>query len=82
MRQIKRAVRSPLHYLAGFLAAAAVLVNWVLVLAGAGLFCLYELNEDRYLRGQAYKDVREFMVGFFIATGGLVCLELYSVLSG
>lgn len=71
-------LRNPIHYLAGFLAAAAALVAWPLVVVGAGLFCLYELNEEHYLRDEAYKDVREFMIGFFIATGGLICLEIYS----
>jgi hypothetical protein len=73
-----RVLRSPFHYLAGFITAAAALVSWVLVLVGAAIFCLYELNEDRWLRDEAYKDIREFMVGFFVATGGLICMEIFT----
>lgn len=76
--QIAPMLRNPFHYLAGFLTAAAALVAWPLVVVGAGVFIIYELNEERYLRDEAYKDVREFMIGYFIATGGLICLEIYS----
>jgi hypothetical protein len=72
-----RVLRSPFHYLAGFITAAAALVHWELVVVGAGLFCLYEINQDHYLEDEAYKDLLEFIVGFFLATGGLICLRVF-----
>lgn len=64
------------HYLVGILTAMSSLVNWVLPVIGCIGFMVYELNEDWHRKDEAYYDVLEFLVGFFIAVTGLIIWEV------
>ena len=39
---------------------------WVLALIGAYLFVEYQLSEEKRIKDFAYKDLKEFMFGFFV----------------
>lgn len=64
--------RNAAHYLAGILTAISTTVSWALPLIGFAGFLAYELNEDWHLSDKAYHDILEYLMGFFVATGGLV----------
>ena len=64
------------HYLAGVLTAVSGEVSTMLPLVGAMLFLAYEVNEDWHLHDQAYQDILEFMLGFFMAVTGLIIWRL------
>lgn len=69
--------RNAAHYLVGILVALSSLVNWVLPLIGTVFFLTYELDEDWHLYDQAYHDILEAMIGFFIAVSGLIIWRLF-----
>ena len=64
--------RNAAHYLAGIIIAVSSLVNWVLPLVGALFFLVYEFDEDWHLYDQAYRDILEAMIGFFVATSAIL----------
>lgn len=64
--------RNLAHYLAGIITAVSSLVSWVLPLVGAIFFLTYEVDEDWHIRDKAYHDILEAMIGFFVATAGLI----------
>lgn len=64
--------RNAAHYLAGILTALSSLVAWILPLVGFAGFLAYELNEDWHLHDKAYHDILEYLIGFFVATGGMI----------
>ena len=64
--------RNAAHYLAGILSAMSIEVHWCIVLGGIALFLAYEVNEDWHLSDKAFHDILEFMIGFFVAAGGLI----------
>jgi len=64
--------RNVAHYLAGLISALSSLVSWVLPLTGAVIFLVYELQEDKILHDEAYPDILEFAVGYFIACAILI----------
>jgi hypothetical protein len=68
--------RNAAHYLVGVLVAMSSLVNWVLPLTGIIFFLTYELDEDWHLYDQAYRDILEAMIGFFIAVSGIIIWRL------
>lgn len=68
--------RNAAHYIVGLLIALSSMVNWVLPLVGAVLFLFYEVDEDWHLYDEAYHDILEAMIGFFIATAGLIIWRL------
>lgn len=68
--------RNICHYLAGIVTAMGCLVHWSLVLGGIILFVCYEVNEDWHWGDEAYRDILEFMIGFFVALGGLIIWEV------
>ena len=69
--------RNIAHYLAGALTALSSEVSWVLVIVGAILFLAYEVDEDWHLYDEAYHDILEFMLGFFIAVTGLIIWRVF-----
>lgn len=64
--------RNAAHYLVGMIIVMSSMVNWVLPIIGTALFLTYEVNEDWHLHDQAYQDILEAMLGFFVATAGLI----------
>jgi hypothetical protein len=64
------------HYLVGILTAGSIIVSGVLSVLGFAGFMAYELNEDWHLHDQAYKDILEFLIGFFVAVAGLIAWKL------
>ena len=64
--------RNAAHYLAGILTCFSYILCWVLPVIGLVSFITYELNEDRHLTDQAYKDILEYLVGFFVTVAGLI----------
>ena len=64
--------RNAAHYLAGALTALSALVSWVLPLVGAGVFLVYELQEDKILHDEAYPDILEFAIGYFTTCAILI----------
>lgn len=68
--------RNAAHYLAGIVSGMGILVHWSMVLGGIALFLVYELNEDIHEMDKAYRDILEFMLGFYIAAVGLIIWRL------
>ncbi len=64
--------RNAAHYLVGMIIVMSSMVHWVLPLIGVGLFLAYEVDEDWHLYDEAYHDILEAMIGFFVATTGLI----------
>lgn len=69
--------RNAAHYLAGMVSGMGVLVHWSMLLGGIALFIAYEVNEDWHLSDQAFRDILEFMLGFFTACVGLIIWEVF-----
>lgn len=63
---------SAAHFAGGFLAALAARVEPVLAVVATALFVIYELDQDWHLHDKAYKDIREYMVGFFAALAAML----------
>jgi len=59
------------HVIIGAMVAMSVSLHWTLPPIGAALFIIYELDEAKRIDDLAYQDIREFMLGFFIAMAGL-----------
>jgi len=68
--------RNIAHYLAGIITALSYILSPVLPILGAGLFIIYELNEDWHLHDRAYHDILEFMIGFYFCLVGLIIREV------
>ncbi len=68
--------RNSFHYLAGALTALSALVSWSLVLTGALVFLVYELQEDKILHDEAYPDILEFAIGYFTACAIMIVRRL------
>lgn len=64
------------HYLVGILTACSILVSGTLSLIGFLGFLAYELDEDWHLYDEAYHDIKEFLIGFFVAVAGLIAWKL------
>ena len=64
--------RNAAHYLVGILTAVSSEVNWVLTLVGAILFLAYEVDEDWHISDQAFHDILEACIGFYVAIAGLI----------
>ncbi len=64
------------HYLVGILTAGSIIVSGVLSLIGFLGFLAYELNDDWHLKDEAYLDILEFLIGFFVAVAGLIVWKL------
>lgn len=64
------------HYIVGILTACSILVSEVLAVIGFLGFLAFELNEDWHLYDKAYKDILEFLIGFFVAVAGLIAWKL------
>ena len=63
-----------LHIPVGLLTCLLCYVHWGLALIFTGGFLVYEVNEDRHLSDQAWKDLKGFCWGLGI--GGCVMLGL------
>ena len=68
------------HYVGGFLAALIVLSQPILTILLTALFLVYELNEDWYLTDEAFKDIREYMVGSFVAALVIFATDTVAIL--
>ena len=66
------------HYIAGILIALSSMVSWTLPIVGAIMFLVYEVDEDWHLHDKAYHDILEAMLGFFVATAGLIIREVFT----
>ena len=69
--------RNIAHYLAGILTALSCEVNWVLPIVGAILFLAYEVDEDWHISDEAFHDILEFMIGFFVCVAGLIIWRVF-----
>ena len=68
--------RNAAHYLAGVLLALSSMVSWTLPVVGCIMFLVYEVDEDWHIKDNAYHDILECMLGFFLATTGLIVWRL------
>lgn len=64
--------RNAAHYLVGIITSLSSLVHWTLPLVAFGLFVVYELNEDWHWGDEAFRDLLEASIGFFVTTAGLI----------
>ena len=64
--------RNAAHYLVGILVALSSRESWVLPLVGILIFLAYELDEDWHLYDEAYHDILECAIGFFVTVAGLI----------
>lgn len=68
--------RSAAHYIAGILICLSSSISWVLPVIGTAMFLVYEIDEDWHLYDQAYHDILECMLGFFVAVGIFLIYEV------
>jgi len=54
------------HVLLGGIIVYSSRLHWTLPVIGALYFYIYEMNEEKWEKDSAYKDIREFLVGFFV----------------
>ena len=52
------------------------MVHWTLPILGAVLFLAYEVDEDFHISDEAFHDILEAMIGFFITVAGLIIWRL------
>ncbi len=71
---LPRAITSLCHLAMGYLVAMSALISAGLPLAGAAMWIVYELSEDRYLRDRAYRDILEAVLGWGV---GVVSILLW-----
>ncbi len=64
--------RNAAHYLVGIIIVLSSTIDWTLPVIGAALFLAYEVNEDWHLSDQAFRDILEAAIGFFVAVSGLL----------
>ena len=64
------------HYIAGSITALSYMAHWILVPCGMIIFLFYEVDEDYHISDQAFIDIREFMVAYFITCAGLIIWRL------
>ena len=55
------------HYYGGFLSGLCCLFNPVLSVLATGVFLIYELDEDWHISDEAFRDIREYLLGLFAA---------------
>lgn len=70
--------RNVAHYLVGIIIVMSSQVHWTLPLVGVLLFLAYEVDEDWHLYDEAYHDILEAMLGFFVTVAGLIIWRLLS----
>ena len=68
------------HGLGGFITPFLSLVSWWLVGFNTFLFLLYEVVEWYQIRNKVYKDVKEWVAGFF--AGSVILLVIECILGG
>ena len=61
-----------IHILVGALTAGLVLVHPVLTIVGTLAFMIYQLDEGMHIKNGAWKDIKEWMVGFYLAGASLL----------
>jgi len=67
------------HYVAGAITAIATTANPIAAIIGFLGFMIYELDEDWHLSDKAFRDIKEFMIGFYVALALLLanhCINL------
>ena len=69
--KISMKITSLAHYIGGLLAALTGKFYPVLAVIATVLFIIYELDEDWHLNDKAFRDIREYLIGFFV---GLILL--------
>ena len=67
IKKTKGLICSLAHVLFGYFCGVLTLYAPFYAILGSLIFIFYELDEDYYLNDKAYKDIREFLVGFFLA---------------
>jgi len=60
------------HYLVGVLMVLGALISPAIPIVLLLLFLVYEVDEDWHLYDQAYRDILEAMIGFFVATSAII----------
>lgn len=60
------------HIIGGFLVVLISEFNITAAILITIVFLLYQFDEDKWIEDQAWKDIKEFMIGMFIAVGFLV----------
>ena len=55
------------HYLGGFLSGLCCLFNPVLSVLATVVFIIYELDEDWHISDEAFRDIKEYLLGLFTA---------------
>lgn len=68
--------RTLLHIPVGILSILLYLVHWSLLLAFTFMFREYELNADRHINDQAWKDICGWLVGAGIM-GSILLIRRY-----
>ena len=68
--------RNAAHYLIGMITAMSSMVHWTLPLVGVLFFLAYEVDEDFHISDEAFHDILEAMIGFFVTVTGLIIWRL------
>ena len=63
-----------IHGICGAMTVVLGSFNPTLAIIFAGMFLAYQLNEEKALKDRAFQDIREWLIGFGIASGILIVL--------
>jgi len=55
------------HLLGGLLAGLASMFNPALSVLATVVFLIYELDEDWHISDEAFRDIKEYLIGLFIS---------------
>ncbi len=70
-----------IHVLVGVLTVGLIFIHPVLTVVGALAFIIYQLDEDWSIKDGAWKDIREWMIGYFIAGAFLLGWFIKSIMA-
>ena len=71
-----------IHGVCGAMTVILGMFNPALAIIFATMFLAYQLNEEQTLNDRAFNDLREWLIGFGIASGVLIILFLRSIIMG
>ena len=70
------------HFVGGFIAAlVGYYLNPGLAAIATALFIIYELDEDWHISDEAFRDIREYIIGFFAACIALLMARVTGVMA-
>ena len=69
-----------IHGVCGAMTVILGMFNPALAAIFAIMFLVYQLNEEQSLNDRAFNDIREWLIGFGIASGVLIILFIRSII--